>query len=157
MSLVRVRWALGAPCINCTPCPWHTVLLFWLFRLAIFTWKYFQSRITSFNPLIHTQTSLQSYWVKNQVPLVQGLSLLRPTGLHPSTASDTTARAREGPRSDLSVLQAVALHLCCIHLENTDTQVTGFYLSAKLLSIALGNSSRNLDFGCAVSQLNLPV
>lgn len=41
--------------------------------------------------------------------------------------------------------------------KHTHTQVTRFSLSTKLLSIALGNSSRTLDLGCAVSQPNLPV
>jgi len=39
------------------PCPWHIV-------------PFFQMTTLFFNPLIYTQTPLNSYWVKNKVPLV---------------------------------------------------------------------------------------
>lgn len=67
-----LRWAPGALCINCMPCLWHIMLCYYFFfiYLAIFTWKDFQTRTMFFNPLIHTHTSLKSYWVKNQALLV---------------------------------------------------------------------------------------
>lgn len=143
------------------------LLLFFFIYLAIFTWKDFQTRTVFFNPLIHTHTSLKSYWVKNQALLVS-------TELWDITATCKAVLPAAQPTASQHSFRQQPQHekvpiLICHHCsscspsllhpprKHTHTQVTRFSLSTKLLSFPLGNSSGTLDVGCAVSQPNLPV